>query len=219
MKKLIILSVLLSILLLISCDLEDIIDPEDPNITAKQKLQEVINEAKVSFAVDTKLASIYGYNVKTDGKINLQSLENAFMYVVQSSLLQSNDFYVPVYKSKPVRSPINFNSILTFVKDTTAKNILGFAFGKLSTITIDQSLTYDDSPQALNKLLPRSDVMSFRSLFPSSKIDMMLLPSKSIDSLSVVNSADWVVNFYAEQASLVLWINTEKDTVINLSGL
>jgi len=203
-----------------SCNVDEIIgDLDDPEITAKEKLQDVIYEAKIDFATDAKLAAIYGYNVDTNGEINLTSIENAFVYVVQSNLLQANEFYVPVFNSSPIRSPINFNSILTFVRDTTAKDILDFAFGKLSTMNIDPSLTYDDSPAALNKLLPRSDVIGFRTIFPASKIDMILLPSKSIDTLSVVNSADWIVNFYADNSSLVLWINTERDTVINLSDL
>jgi hypothetical protein len=209
----------LIVLLLLSCDVEELIDPEDPNITAKEKLPDVLSEARTDFAVDAELASIYGWNVSTSGEINLQNIENTFVYVVQSDFYQSNEFYVPVYESTPIRSPINFNTILSFVKDTTAKNILDFAFGKLSYLSIDPSLTYDDSPAVLNELLPRSDVTSFRTLNPGSKIDMMLLPSKSIDTLSVVNSADWIVNFYSNQNSLVLWINSERDTVINLSDL
>jgi hypothetical protein len=219
MKNIFLFSALVTCLLFSSCDVEDLINPEDPNITAKEKLPEVISEARTDFAVDSELASIYGYNVKTNGEINLQSIENAFVYVVQSDFHQANEFYVPVYNSSPIRSPINFTNILAFVKDTTAKNILDFAFEKLSNLSIDPSLTYDDSPAVLNELLPRSDVTSFRTLNPGSKIDMMLLPSKSIDTLSVVNSADWIVNFYSNQNSLVLWINTERDTVINLSEL
>ena len=211
---------LISFCFFLSGCVEELINElEDHQITAKERLQEVISEARTDFAIDAELASIYGLNVDTNGEINLQEVDNGFVYVVQSDFLLENEFYIPVFGSTPVRSPIDFNSILAFVKDTTAKNILDFAFGKLSTLSIDPSLTYDDSPAALSQLLPRSDVTSFRSLNPGSKIDMMLLPSKSIDTLSVVNSADWIVNFYSNQNSLVLWINTERDTVINLSDL
>ena len=220
MKKIFFFFLISLCLNMTSCNVEEIIgDLDDPKITAKEKLSEIINEAKVDFVVDAELASIYGLNVDTNGEINLQSLGNAFVYVVQSDFLQANEFYVPVFNSSPVRSPINFNSILIFIKDSTAKNILTFAFGKLSTLNIDPSLAYDDSPAALNQLLTRSDVSAFRTIFPNSKIDMMLLPGKSIDSLSVINSADWVVNFYSENTSLVLWINSARDTVINLSEL
>lgn len=219
MKNILKISLVLTYLLLVGCVEELINELEDQEITAKEKLQEVINEAKTDFSVDAELASIYGLNVSTSGEINLTEVDNAFVYAVQSDFLQDNEFYVPVFNSSPVRSPINFNSILSFVKDTTARNILDFAFGELSTLSIDPSLTYDDSPAALAQLLPRSDVTSFRTMYPASKIDMMLLPSKSIDTLSVVNSADWIVNFNAENTSLVLWINTERDTVINLSDL
>jgi hypothetical protein len=219
MKKIFLLFIL-NLLMIFSCNVDDLInDLEDSKITAKEKLSEVVNKARNDFASDAQLAAIYGLNVDTNGKIDLQKLDNAFIYTMQSNSLQANEFYVPVFGSPPVKSPVRFNDIIELVNDPTAKDILGIAFGKLATIYIDPSLAYDDSPAALNKLLPRSDVTAFRTAFPSSKIDMILMPSKSIDTLSVVNSADWVVNFYSENTSLVLWINTEKDTVINLSDL
>jgi hypothetical protein len=36
---------------------------------------------------------------------------------------------------------------------------------------------------------------------------MILIPSKSIDSTSVTNTADWIVNFYEDTLSLVLWLH------------
>ena len=89
----------------------------------------------------------------------------------------------------------------------------------LSTLSIDPAANYSDSPEALAILLPRIDVTNFRTSNPTSNIDMFLIPSKSIDSTSIVNSADWIVNFYGDSTSLVLWINSTSGEVKNLAEL
>jgi hypothetical protein len=192
-----------------ACNPEDLISEfGDSIITAKSKVGEVLNTAQIDFAGDAKLAAIYGLNVSTKGEVDLlKPTENSFIYVVQSDSELTNEFYIPVYNSSPVKSPINFTDILSFIKNQQAKDILGLAFNKLSEINLAASVSYDDSPQIINTMLARSDVMTFRSANPDSKIDMFLLPSKSIDTLNVRNDADWVVNFYGESSSLVLWLH------------
>ena len=215
--------VVLSLLLFFfsACNPEDLIGEfGDSVITAKSKVGEVLNTAKSDFATDAKLAAIYGFNVNTKGQIDLlKPTENTFVYVVQSDSAQANEFYIPVYKSSPVKSPINFNTMLTFVKDAQAQNILGSVFGKLAEINISTSASYDDSPQVIEKMLARGDVTTFRSANPGGKIDMFLVPSKSIDTTSVTNTADWIVNFYGDTTSLVLWLHpgTVSGTVDILS--
>ena len=190
-------------------------------ITAKSEVTEVISTAQSNFTNDANLTAIYGLNVNSNGKIDLlKPTENAFIYVVQSDSDQANEFYVPVFNSSPVKSPVNFNDMLSLVKDNQAKNILGFVFGKLSTIHIDPSVNYADSPEVLNKMFARSDVASFRTLNPDAKTDMFLIPSKSIDTISVSNTADWIVNFYDDNTSLVLWLHpgTSSGIIEVLSG-
>jgi hypothetical protein len=221
MKKLI--ARLFFILFLITaCSPEDLISEfGDSIITAKSKVGEVLNTAQSDFAGDAKLAAIYGLNVSTKGEVDLlKPTENSFIYVVQSDSELTNEFYVPVYNSSPVKSPISFTDILSFIKNQQAKDILGLAFNKLSEINLAASVSYDDSPQIINTMLARSDVMAFRTSNPDSKIDMFLIPSKSIDTLNVRNDADWVVNFYAESSSLVLWLHpgTVNGTVTILSN-
>lgn len=192
-----------------ACSPEDLISEfGDSVITAKSKVGEVLNFAKSNFEQDAKLAAIYGFNVSTKGQVDLlKPTDNAFVYVVQSDSAQLNEFYVPVYNSYPVKSPINFTTMLSYIEDAQAKSILGNVFNKLSKINISSTASYDDSPDVLNKMLPRTDVSSFRSTNPNSKIDMILIPSKSIDSTSVTNTADWIVNFYGDTSSLVLWLH------------
>jgi hypothetical protein len=202
-----------------SCKVEELISElENSKITAKEKLSDVLNAARSDFSSDAQLASIYGFNVNTQGEVDLQKVESAFVYAVQSDSMQANEFYVPVFGSAPVRSPINFDTIISFVRDTTARDILSAAFGKLSDIHIDESLSYDDSPEALALLLNRNDVTTFRLNYPDYKIDMILMPSKSIDT-TIVNSADWVVNFHSQSTSLVLWINSASGNIKNLGEL
>lgn len=220
MKKIFIVT-LISVLVLSACNLDEILnDVENSNITAKTKLNDVVSAAKSDFSADAQLSAIYGLNVSTKGEIDLsRPADNAFVYVIQSDSKQSNEFYVPVFGSGPVKSPINFDSMLPLIKDSTAKNILGNVFSGLSTVHIDPSVNYDDSPAIVEKMLTRSDVSIFRNNNSGSKIDMFLIPGKSIDTTSVNNSADWLVNFYGDSTSLVLWLHpgTVNGTITKIS--
>jgi hypothetical protein len=221
LKQLLITSLFLLIVLL-ACDVDEILnDAANTNISAKSKLNDVLTTARENFAADAQLSALYGFNVSQTGEIDLSNPDaNAFVYVVQSDLNQANKFYVPVFGAGPVESPIDFNDMLSLVKDSTASNILGTVFTGLSTVHIDPSMSYDDSPAVLEKLLARSDVSNFRSSNSGSKIDMFLVPGKSIDSTSVTNSADWLVNFYGDSISLVLWLHpgTVNGTVTKISN-
>jgi hypothetical protein len=215
MKKLL-FSCLMLLLLLSSCT-ETVNDIVDSTITANQKKDEVLQTAKQDFSADAEIAAIYGRNVSQSGEIDLKSTDNAFVYVVQSDIMQSNEFYVPLFGAGPVKSPINFDAMLQLVKDTTAANILGTVFGTLATASIDPAANYDDSPLAVQTALVNGG-SAFITQNTNTKIDMLLVPSKSIDSTSVINSADWIINFYSDSNSLVLWINSESGIVTTLSG-
>jgi len=221
--KLLFASLIIIAFLSVSCDkVENVINGnEDGKITAKEKLDDVLSTATADFSADAKLAAIYGREVDTKGEINLLQTNSfsAFVYIVQSDVKQSNEFYVPVFGAGPVKSPINFNTMLSFVKNAKAKNIMSALFGSLSTLSIDPAANYHDSPEAITTLVVRNDVSSFMTINPTSKIDMFLVPSKSIDSTSIVNSADWIVNFYGDSTSLVLWINSASGEVKNIAEL
>jgi len=223
MKKYMLIMITLFMLVLISCNVNDLVsEVANGKITAKEKLGEVINKAKSDFAGDSKLAVIYGRNVNSSGEIDLldENVASKFYYIVQSDSVagvnagEANQIYIPVFKSDPIRSPLNFNDILSLIKDQNAKDIVDGAFGVIGTVGISTSASYSDSPVALSTLLSRDDVKSFRTLNPASQIDMFLFPSKSInDTLGTTNAADWVVNFYAANSSLVLWISTGQGVV------
>lgn len=213
MKKLFLIIVIFS-LQFFGCKEEDLVDTK---ITAKEKLNEVIQKAQSDFAADAKLSAIYGREVGTNGEIDLANTSSvsAFVYVMQSDQLQSNEFYVPVFGAGPVRSPINFSTMLSFIKDTTAGNIMGSVFGRLATVAVDPNASYDDSPQAISKALTAGG-SAFMNQNAGSKIDMFLIPGKSIDTtLTVSNTADWIVNIYSSDKSLVLWIRGDNVTTIS----
>ena len=196
------------------CDEEDLIDSK---ITAKEKLNEVILKAQTDFAADAQLSAIYGREVGTTGEIDLANTSSVsgFVYVVQSDQLQSNEFYIPVFGAGPVKSPINFSTMLSFIKDTTASDVMASVFNRLATVAIDPNAAYDDSPQAISKALTAGG-SAFLSQNTGSKIDMFLVPGKSIDTtLAVSNTADWIVNFYSSASSLVLWIRGDNVTIIS----
>lgn len=194
------------------------INEVDTEITAKEKVSDVLQRARTDFAADANLSAIYGLNVSLNGTVDLMKYDNAFVYVVQSNALKSNEFYVPVLSGFPVKSPINFTTMLSLVKDSTAENILDKVFGRLSTIAIDPNANYNDSPATIDTALVHGG-NTFLTQNSDAKIDMFLLPSKSIDTtLTVNNSADWIVNFYSDTKSLVLWIRSDNGQVIPLSA-
>lgn len=219
MKKILLTVTLLLTFYFAGCDKAT--DPSgevDSEITAKEKVDDILQKARIDYSIDVKLAAIYGWNVDLFGNVDLLQIDNAFVYVVQSNNLQSNEFYIPVFAAGPVKSPINFTTMLSFIKDTTAGSILGKVFGRLSTLTIDPNANYKDSPATIDTALAHGGNI-FITQNSGVKVDMFLLPSKSIDTtFALNNSADWIINFYSSSKSLVLWINSNNGAVTKLSG-
>lgn len=203
-----------------SCKVEDIIGEfGSSRITAKDKVGEVLNKAKTNFSADAKLASIYGREINSDGIVDLlqTSSVSTFFYFVQSDSLQQNKIYIPVYKSSPIESPVDLQTALGLIKDNDVRNFMGTILGTLSTLSIANGVSYDDSPAVLNKMFSNSTVNNFRITNPGTNIDMYLVPSKSIDT-NFTSSADWIVNFYTDNESLVMWLHTSDGTVQPLTA-
>ncbi|MBN2572465.1 MAG: hypothetical protein JXA68_10085 [Ignavibacteriales bacterium] len=212
MKKLLLL-IVISLAIFVSCDDEDILQSL---FTAKENVTPVLSAA-ASWSSDAKLAGIYGWNISTDGKVDLLSpTTNAFVYIVQSDSKGTNEFYVPVYAAGPVKSPINFVTMLSYVKDANAKTILETIFGALATTNINSTASYYDSPAVLTSMLARPDVSSFRNSNPGSKIDMFLVPSVTLPIPGSSGYADWIVNFYSSSSSLVLYQNSQTGIILEL---
>ena len=140
MKKIFLVLLVTSTFYFAGC--EEATDPinQTGKITAKEYVNDILQKARLDFATDAKLSAIYGWNVDLFGNIDLLQTDNAFVYVVQSNQLQRNEFYVPVFAAGPVKSPINFTTMLSFIKDTTAGNILGKVFNRLKLTLPQQSI-------------------------------------------------------------------------------
>ncbi len=211
-------SLIILLLLLNSCKSEDLIGEFGTSrITARDKLGEVINKAKSEFSSDAALASIYGREVNSEGYIDLLETEklSMFFYIVQSDILMQNKIYIPVYKSSPIESPLDFQTALNLIRDENVRNYMQIILGTLSTISIDPTVNYDDSNDVLSKMFNNQVVNTFRINNPELKIDMYLVPAKSIDS-TFSNSADWIINFYTDSNSLVMWQHTATGEIIPL---
>lgn len=206
MKKCIL--VILMILTINSCKDEDNpLDVLDSTITAKQNASAVVQEAKESYSSDAKLTAVYGWNVDQNGEIDLlDPSSNAFVYIMQSSSKSSNEFYVPVYAAGPVKSPINFSTIIGAVKDTTAASVLGKAFAQLSKISISENAQWVDSPEVLRSANSHGG-SAFSSSNPNTRVDMILLPSMQLVDSSYAASTAWIVNYIGASNSLVLLID------------
>ena len=217
------IKIFLPVILLItitSCNVEDLISElGSSKITAKDKVGEVLNKAKIVFSPDAKLSCIFGREVSTDGTINLLDTKSLsmFFYSTQSDSLQQNKIFIPVYKSTPVESPIDLQTTLDLIKDENVKNYMGAILGTISTLSIDPGVSYDNSDAVLERMFGNSEVNDFRTVNPDTKIDMYLVPSKSIDS-TFSNSADWIVNFYTESESMVMLLHTATGNVQQLQA-
>mgnify|MGYP001163346703 CR=1 FL=1 len=217
LMKIVMLS--LSVFLFSSCNEEILQQIIDSEYTAKESLQQVLNVAKNDFAPDAKLAMIYGLNVNQKGEINLKKpTETIFVYAIQSDSKQETALYVPVFGAGPVRSPIGFNDMLGLIKDQTAAQTMGTVFGLLSSVAISASAQYDDSPWAVSKALANTHGAAFVNANPSYKIDLYLIPSKTLSFAGVIDGADWIVNLKSGNQSLVLWINSGTGIVSKISG-
>ena len=69
MKKIFLILALTAAIYFSGCDKAT--DPEDSlgNITAKQKVEDVLQKARLDFAVDAQLSAIYGWNVDENGNV------------------------------------------------------------------------------------------------------------------------------------------------------
>jgi len=129
-----------------------------------------------------------------------------FLYIMQSNQKSANEIYIPVYAAGPVKSPLNFNQIISAVKDTNAQNIISKAFGKLSQISIQENLVWIDSPEILS-VVNQNGGNDFSANHNDKKVDFILLPGKSLEENNITASAVWIVNFYSQNESLVLLID------------
>lgn len=218
MKK-VVLYFFMGILVLFSaCSEEDNpLNLIDSNITALEELDNVYQSAREDYP-DAELASIYGMNVDASGEIDLQDpTGNIFVYIVQSDQAQGNEFYVPVFALGPIKSPINFNTMLSVIQDAESKNTLEGIFGALSTVTISSNALYTDSPTAISRARNSSEGQTFLAANSDVRMDMYLIPSKAFTLNGIEDAADWIVSLNSSTNSLVLYVNSQTGVVVKIT--
>lgn len=215
-KKLTILISFVVVIAFNSCNEDEgISEALGAKITAKSQIASVLTLAQTDFSSDSKLAAIFGWNVSSDGTIDLlKPTENIFVYVVQSDLKSENEFYIPVYGAGPIKSPINFTTMLSYIQDSGSKDKMGDVFGTLSTLTIASTASYFDSPDAINALLANTEAVNFRNSNPNCKVDMYLVPSKAVAVDGLTDSADWIITLKGESSSITLWRSSQTGIII-----
>lgn len=209
-----ILLIILTAFIFASCNEDNPVEIIDSTITALEELDDVLGKARSDYSVDAKLAVIYGRNVSREGEVDLlKPTESAFIYGVQSDQKSGNEFYIPVYGAGPVKSPLNFTTIIGAVKDTNAKDILGKAFEQLSKVSVEEVIIKTDSKDALNTGANNGG-NGFISTNSGTKIDMILLPGISIDDQYASIKVVWVIHYFNDSRSLVLLIDATNGKFI-----
>lgn len=209
MKKIIMF--LMLVVFFAGCDDENnpVNDIFDTSITAKEKVSTVKIKARADFASDAQMSGIIGRNINSSGKVDLADFSSVkgFIYMMQSESKNENEFYIPVLIGDPVKLPFNLNDILSLVQDAQTRERLEGVFGLLSSVAISENASYLDSDAAMVRILAAGG-QGYLNANSGAKIDLFLVPSKTITLNGIENSADWICNFYGGSSSLTLWLNS-----------
>ena len=161
---------------------EDPIKNIIPNeVTAKQRLESAITQAKITYGDSTKLVLIFGKNVNSNGKTEISAISaltspdsiGAWLYIFRAP----SDTSLKVYTPNPLPSANNCieltaffgtNTILNLIQDTSAKNIIAGALNLLTTSGINITTTTSvliDSDVSLNYANTTNPIIKFDSSF------------------------------------------------------
>ena len=150
-------------------------------ISAKERLESAITQAKTDYGDSTKLILIFGKNVNSKGKTEISAITiltnpdsvGMWLYIFRAP----GDTSLKVYTPNPAPTASNcieltafFNTgtLLNLIQDTSAKNIVGGALALLTNsginITTSTSLLID-SDVSLNYANTTSPIIKFDSSF------------------------------------------------------
>lgn len=150
-------------------------------VTAKQRLDSAIAQAKREYGSDTKLMLIMGKNVKTNGKTDISTVSaitnpdsiGAWLYVFRVP----GDTSLRIYTPNPMPGArdcieltafFNYNILLNLIADTSARNIVSGALAILisSNVSITTStIQLIDSDVSLNLANTTNPIIKFNSTF------------------------------------------------------
>jgi len=240
-----------------SCGVSDVVTQIFSNeVAAKDRLDSANAQANRTYGANAKLVLIFGKNVKSNGKTEMSALSaitsldsiGSWLYVYRTGT-SSNSF--KVYTPNPLpgsssnielTSIIDFNTILSLIADTSAKNIVSSALGLIantdlgittttvSLVNSDVALGYANTTNPIIKFnsnyTPSASSLNGNSFFSTGTnqtTNMFLIPAAGalhlpdyIQNLVGFPSDLWIVN-YKKTDSANLTENLILGTVVQSS--
>jgi hypothetical protein len=150
-------------------------------LTAKQRLESAITQAKTTYGDSTRLVLIFGKNVNSSGRTEISAVSaltnpdsiGAWLYIFRAPADTSLKIYTP--NPLPTASDcieltafFSTNTLLNLIQDTSAKNIIGGALALLTTSGINITTTTSaliDSDVSLNYANTTNPIIRFDSSF------------------------------------------------------
>lgn len=170
-------------ILLSSCGVDE--NPITPffsnEVTAKQRLDSAIAQAKRKYGSDTKLMLIMGKNVKTNGKTDISAISaitspdsiGAWLYIFRGP----SDTSLRIYTPNPIPGAndcieltafFDYSTLLNLVADTSARNIISGALAILISSNINIMTATSqliDSDASLTLANTTNPIIKFNSNF------------------------------------------------------
>ncbi len=176
-----IITIIILIIQLTGCSEETIKNIVSNEVTAKQRLESAITQAKTTYGDSTRLVLIFGKNVNSNGRTEISAVSaltnpdsiGAWLYIFRAP----SDTSLKIYTPNPVPAAndcieltafFSTNTLLNLIQDTSAKNIIAGALALLTTsginITTSTSVLID-SDVSLNYANTTNPIIRFDSSF------------------------------------------------------
>jgi len=176
-----ILFIALSAIMFCSCGENTITNIVSNELSAKDRLESAITQAKTDYGDSTRLVLIFGKNVNSNGKTEISAITTLtspdsigmWLYLFRAP----GDSSLKVYAPNPLPTAsdcieltalFNINTLLNLIQDTSAKNIVAGALALLTTSGINVTTHVSaliDSDVSLNYANTTNPIIKFNSSF------------------------------------------------------
>jgi hypothetical protein len=176
-----IITIIILIIQLTGCSEDTIKNIVSNELTAKQRLESAITQAKTTYGDSTRLVLIFGKNVNSNGRTEISAVSaitspdsiGAWLYIFRTPADTSLKIYTPnplpaANDCIELTAFFSTNTLLNLIQDTSAKNIVAGALALLTTsginITTSTSVLID-SDVSLNYANTTNPIIKFDSSF------------------------------------------------------
>ena len=170
-----------SAIMFCSCGENTITNIVSNEITAKDRLESAITQAKTDYGDSTRLVLIFGKNVNSNGRTEISAITTLtnpdsigmWLYLFRAP----GDSSLKVYAPNPLPTAsncieltalFNTNTLLNLIQDTSARNIVGGALALLTTSGINVSTSVSsliDSDVSLGFANTTNPIIKFNSSY------------------------------------------------------